>query len=247
MQRSTPIYPTPPSPNRLCRPPVPGNANVPEWSIVLIGGLSPLPIVSAKGEPASVLHEGLLILSSSPQFTVNPTKIKAALAALGLLAMAALSVFAWKAHEASPGTIRLSEGVEIFYPSGTYVSVTPQPDSHEVRVDGEALVQQSASAAPLTIRTRLLVITATPPSEFRVTARGKSPSEQIEVIAGRVEARKAYASKDSAPQTLAAGEMTLINQDIDLMEKERVDLPGARAWRDALLASVKTRRVIDSH
>ncbi len=120
--------------------------------------------------------------------------------------------------------------------------VVSHPDSVGVGVDGEALVQQVASGPSMTIKTRLLEIAAVAPSEFRVIADGNSAGERVEVIAGLVKVRKAYASQDSVTQTLVAGEMILINRDIDLMETEKFDLPSTRAWRDALLASIATDR-----
>ena len=39
------------------------------------------------------------------------------------------------------------------------------------------------------------------------------------------------------PDRLTDGEMTMINRDIDLMEKETTDVAALRAWADALVAS----------
>jgi hypothetical protein len=58
------------------------------------------------------------------------------------------------------------------------------------------------------------------------------------VLAGTVEARKAYPSPYLVPDVLTSGQMSMVNQTIDLMEKEKTDLGSLRAWRDTLLASM---------
>jgi hypothetical protein len=139
----------------------------------------------------------------------------------------------------APGVLELSDAIEIFYTAGTHVSAAPAYQKpHEIRVDGDVFIRQPASELPLIIRTRLLILTACGPAEFRVTAHSNEASEQVEVLAGTVEARKAYPSPYLVPDVLTSGEMSMVNQTIDLMEKEKTDLSSLRAWRDALLASI---------
>ena len=138
-----------------------------------------------------------------------------------------------------PGVLRLGEATEIFYAPHARVSpIATYPEPRQIEIDGDALVRSSAWGAPLTVKTRLLVLTTHGPAEFRVTAHWNEAGEQVEVLSGTVEARKAYASPYPEPDTLTSGEMSMINKSIDLMEKEKTDLVALRAWRDALLASI---------
>ena len=138
-----------------------------------------------------------------------------------------------------PGLLRLSAATEIFYAPHTRVSpIATYPEPRQIEIDGDALVRSSAWEVPLTVKTRLLVLTTHGPAEFRVTAHWNEAGEQVEVLSGTIEARKAYASPHPEPDSLTSGEMSMINKSIDLMEKEKTDLVALRAWRDALLASI---------
>jgi hypothetical protein len=63
-------------------------------------------------------------------------------------------------------------------------------------------------------------------------------------FSGRVEATKAYRSPQSEPDILLAGQEVMVNETIDLQEKETADVPGLQAWSNALMNSVmgKTAR-----
>jgi hypothetical protein len=167
--------------------------------------------------------------------------------AVGIAIVIALASFAFRSHFQSspaPGVLRLSDGIEVLYTGGSTVAAMPgYPTPHELRIDGDVLVRQPASEVPLVIRTSLLILTASGPSEFRVTAVAKSCGAQVEVLSGTVEARKAYPSPYPAPDLLGAGEMSMVNQTIDLMEKEKTDVVALRAWRDALIASISEQSV----
>jgi hypothetical protein len=178
-------------------------------------------------------------------FETKPTRGKAVVATLVVTAVVLLA-FALKAgflSKVAPGVLELTDAVEIFYTAGTRVSTAAAyPKEHEIRVDGEVFIRQPAAEGPLIVRTRLLTLTARGPAEFRVTARSNETGEQVEVLSGTVEARKAYPSAYRVPDVLASGEMSMVNQTIDLMEKEKTDLGSLRAWRDTLLASMPQKR-----
>lgn len=92
-------------------------------------------------------------------------------------------------------------------------------------------------AMPLTLHSRLLTLTLSGGAAVRVTAFARETGEQAEVLSGQVIAKKAYASPDSAPETLGPGDMIMVNRTIDLMEKER-DTPGVtQRWADELMRS----------
>jgi hypothetical protein len=138
-----------------------------------------------------------------------------------------------------PQSVRLEDGVEIFFLTGSRAQPAPgYPNPREIAVDGDFLFRVPASATPLVLRSRLLVLTVTGDTALRVTAFAKEAGEQTEVLHGNVKANKSYPSPYAEPDLLGAGEMTMINRDIDLMEKETTDLAALRAWSDALVASV---------
>jgi ferric-dicitrate binding protein FerR (iron transport regulator) len=139
----------------------------------------------------------------------------------------------------TPQLLRLADGTEIFYLSNTSVKPAGDyPRTRQIEVDGEAFIRAAAAAQPLIIRSRLLVLTVSGSSALRVTARSSETGEEADVLYGNVEARKAYPSPQSEPDTLVAGEEVMVNETVDLQEKETADVPALRSWSDALMASV---------
>jgi hypothetical protein len=145
----------------------------------------------------------------------------------------------WPASPQPPGRMLLADETEIFYAANTRVSPAPTyPTPREIEIDGEALVRITASGTPLIVKTRLLLLTSLAPAEYRVKAHWTEAGEQVEVLSGTVEARKAYPSTHAEPDILAAGEISMINKNIDLMEKETTDIVLLRAWRDQFVSSI---------
>jgi ferric-dicitrate binding protein FerR (iron transport regulator) len=139
----------------------------------------------------------------------------------------------------TPRLLRLADGTEVFYLSNTSIEpASTYPRPREIRIDGEAFIRAAAAAQPLIIRSRLMVLTVSGSSALRVTARSSETGEETDVLYGHVEARKAYPSRQSEPDTLLAGEEVMVNETIDLQEKETADVPSLRSWSDALMASV---------
>jgi ferric-dicitrate binding protein FerR (iron transport regulator) len=151
----------------------------------------------------------------------------------------ALGVLAVRAHlMPKPRALRLADGTEAFFLSSAHVEpASSYPEPREIRVNGEAFIRASASEHPLIVRSRLLVLTVTGRSAFRITADAKSTGEEVDVLEGQVRAKKAYPSPQSEPDDLVGGQIVMLNETIDLQEKESGDLPGLRAWSDALMAS----------
>jgi ferric-dicitrate binding protein FerR (iron transport regulator) len=182
---------------------------------------------------------------------VNPYRVarRRRLLLLGgaaLLCGAAIGVFALRAYRApEPRLQRLADGTEIFYLSNTQVAPSSSyPQPREIRIDGEAFIRAAADAQPLVIRTRLMVLKVTGASALRVTARSSETGEEADVLSGQVEATKAYPSTQNEPDILLAGQEVMVNQTIDLQEKETADVPALRAWSNALVSLVmrKTTR-----
>jgi hypothetical protein len=157
----------------------------------------------------------------------------------GVIAVITLRAFRIPAHMPTPLLLRLSDGTEVFHLSNCRVSpVSSYPQPRELTIDGEAFVRAAAASQPLVIRTRLMVLTATGNSALRVTAPWNETGEEADVLSGHVVARKAYRSYDNEPDILLAGDEVLVNETIDLQEKERTDLLSLRWWSEALIASV---------
>ena len=67
-------------------------------------------------------------------------------------------------------------------------------------------------------------------SALRLTAYSRETGEQVQVVCGDVLARKNYPSRFDEPDRLAAGQMSMVNQTIDLMEKENFKPGEVRPW-----------------
>jgi hypothetical protein len=159
-----------------------------------------------------------------------------------LLAAGALALLNWK-ERTTPQYLRLADGVEAFFLGDSNITPAAQyPRPREISVDGDFFVRVPAAKEPLTVRSRLLVLTVTGKTAFRITAYAKEAGEQVEVLYGHITAHKSYKSPYQEPDILTDGQMTMINRDIDLMEKETADLPALRAWSDALVASVNRKQ-----
>jgi ferric-dicitrate binding protein FerR (iron transport regulator) len=159
---------------------------------------------------------------------------------MGLLAVIlSAGLVAIAACAPTPQLLRLADGTEVFYLSNTSVKPADDyPRTRQIEVDGEAFIRAAAAAQPLIIRSRLLVLTVSGSSALRVTARSSETGEEADVLYGHVVARKAYPSPQSEPDTLLAGEEVMVNETVDLQEKETADVPALRSWSDALMASV---------
>jgi hypothetical protein len=155
-----------------------------------------------------------------------------------LLAMAVLCWLGVAGCAPSPQLLRLGDGTEVFYLSNTKVQpANSYPRVREIKIDGEAFVRAPAAAQPLTIRTRLMLLTVTGRTALRVTARSSETGEEADVLYGQVEAKKAYPSRQNDPDILSAGEEVMVNQTIDLQEKETTELASLRSWSESLMAA----------
>ena len=162
------------------------------------------------------------------------------LAIATLLCVGVIGALAFRAYRApTPRFLRLADGTEIFYLSDTLIEPSSSyPTTRQLKIDGEAFVRASAGAQPLIIRSRLMVLKVTGASALRVTARSSETGEEADVLSGQVEATKAYPSRQNEPDVLLGGQEVMVNETIDLQEKETADVPGLRAWSEALVASV---------
>lgn len=118
-------------------------------------------------------------------------------------------------------------------PDGTRVLMDPRTvirpsegfgkSNRDIQLDGEAmLIVRSNVGKPFVIHTRNLVIQVLG-TRLHVDAFASSPGEQVDLLEGKLRVTKSYhSSTDNEPEILQAGEMVMINRDIDLMEKEKL-------------------------
>jgi ferric-dicitrate binding protein FerR (iron transport regulator) len=142
-----------------------------------------------------------------------------------------------------PQAMHLADGTEAYFRGDTVIEpAATYPAVKDIHVDGDAFIQLPGGTGPWKVRTRLLVLTVDGGSAFRITAYSKQTGEQVEVVRGRMEARKSYPSPYAVPDLLGPGEMVMINRTIDLMEKERTNAEDVRRWGEALKAEFAARK-----
>jgi len=124
--------------------------------------------------------------------------------------------------------------VAMTLPDGTRVLMDPRTvirpakgfgeSNRDIEFDGEAmLIVRSSAKNPFVIHTRNLVIQVLG-TRLHVDAFASSPGEEVDLLEGKLRVTKSYhSSTDNEPETLQAGEMVMINRDIDLMEKEKLN------------------------
>jgi ferric-dicitrate binding protein FerR (iron transport regulator) len=136
------------------------------------------------------------------------------------------------------GTVRrkkigLPDGSEIVMNAGAVIRLSREFNgkTRELWLEGEALFNVSPDAGkPFIVHTRNLKILVLG-TRFKVDADPKTAGEEVDLLSGKLQVMKSYHSdSDNEPETLASGEMVMINRDIDLMEKEKMDGSEMKAW-----------------
>ncbi|MHA4811149.1 FecR family protein [Flavitalea flava] len=129
--------------------------------------------------------------------------------------------------------IVLPDGTTIKMSHETTIRITKafNKTNREVQLDGEAVFSvKNQAGLPFFLYTKNLQIQVLG-TRFRVDAYAKFAGEEVDVLSGKLKVRKSYHSTtDNEPELLQAGEMVMINRDIDLMEKEKVDSTELRTW-----------------
>jgi ferric-dicitrate binding protein FerR (iron transport regulator) len=122
-------------------------------------------------------------------------------------------------------TFRLPDGTVMVASPGTTISLAKGfgKNNRGIELDGEARIDVAAKPDwPMVIRTRDLVIEVLG-TRFKVDAYRDKPGEEVDLLEGRLRVKKSYHSDtDNEPEELEAGDMVMINHDIDLMEKEKL-------------------------
>jgi ferric-dicitrate binding protein FerR (iron transport regulator) len=122
--------------------------------------------------------------------------------------------------------VRLPDGSRVVMMARTVMRISKAFNQvgRELELDGEALFDIDADAGkPFIVHTRNLQIEVLG-TRFRVDAHRDNAGEEVDLLEGRLRVIKSYHSDtDNEPEFLNAGEMVMINRDIDLIEKEKMD------------------------
>jgi ferric-dicitrate binding protein FerR (iron transport regulator) len=93
-----------------------------------------------------------------------------------------------------------------------------------VDLDGEGMFEVRAMPGKIFVVITKNLIIQGPGTKFRVDAVRNRPGEEVDLLEGRLKIRKSYHSDlDSAVEDLNSGDMLMINREIDLMEKEKMN------------------------
>jgi transmembrane sensor len=114
--------------------------------------------------------------------------------------------------------VKLSSGTEVELGAGF------AGGDRVVDLDGEGMFEvRGVMRETFVVTTKNLLIVG-PGTKFRVDAFRTRPGEEVDLVEGRLTIRKSYHSDlDSAAEQLTTGDMLMINREIDLMEKERMN------------------------
>jgi transmembrane sensor len=97
-------------------------------------------------------------------------------------------------------------------------------DNRDIEIDGEALFEMEVTGAPVRLHTKNLTVEVLGAARFRVDAYRNKAGEEVDLLEGKMRVKKSYPSAtDSATEVLGPGEMVMINREIDLMEKEKMN------------------------
>lgn len=114
--------------------------------------------------------------------------------------------------------------------SKLYKPVNPQLSNRDFSLDGDAFFEIfPLKDTPITIHTGMYNL-ITSGAFFRVHAHQQNPGQTVKVLRGELIAEKAYPSDFPDTEILKAGDMVMINKNIDLMEKEVFDTTDLAAW-----------------
>jgi ferric-dicitrate binding protein FerR (iron transport regulator) len=158
--------------------------------------------------------------------------------------MLSLVLVAGACNSHSGGNVTVGEGTaykngtagtqRVYLPDGSSVTLRPGASievskgygkgDRRVDLDGEALFDvKDKTTDSFHVGTRNLDM-AIQGSRFRIDAWRKNAGEEVDLLEGVLRVKKTYHSDtDNEPETLVSGEMVMINRDIDLMEKEKLN------------------------
>lgn len=138
-----------------------------------------------------------------------------------------------------PQTVTLPDGSHVVLMDGTIITVSKGfgKEGRDVEIDGGGVFFVRAlggiGSKSFVVHTGNLLIQVLDTTgvggwsaRFAVEAVRKQPGEEADLLDGRLRVTKSYHSDtDNEPEELGAGDMVMINREIDLMEKEKMTGP----------------------
>ncbi|HEY4154106.1 MAG TPA: FecR domain-containing protein [Puia sp.] len=131
--------------------------------------------------------------------------------------------------------LQLPDGTKLMMDSATIIRLRAgfNQGNRDLYLEGEAIFRVDPSGVkPFVVHTRALLtaVLDTSPAIFKIYGYPASPGEEVDLFAGNLKVTKSYHSEtDNEPVILRAGEMAMVNTDIDLMEKEKLDSAELRS------------------
>jgi transmembrane sensor len=141
--------------------------------------------------------------------------------------------------------IILPGGTELVMNAGTVIRVSKNfgAKDGELWLEGEALFDVRGNAMTAlpggegkgfvihTKNLRIEVQVQGQDARFKVDAYPDKAGEEVDLLSGKLKVMKSYHSdSDNEPETIQTGELVMINRDIDLMEKEKMDGTEMKSW-----------------
>jgi transmembrane sensor len=138
--------------------------------------------------------------------------------------------------------ISLPDGTELVMNAGTVIRLSKNfgAKGGELWLEGEAMFDVHGDAMTelpgdagkgFVIHTKNLRIEVQMNGRFKVDAYPDKSGEEVDLLSGKLKVMKSYHSdSDNEPEAIQTGEMVMINRDIDLMEKERMDGTEMKSW-----------------
>jgi transmembrane sensor len=122
--------------------------------------------------------------------------------------------------------VELPDGSHVKLSDGAVIVLGPKfaMGNRVVDLDGEGMFEVHGMNGKLfVVMTKNLIIQGLG-TKFRVDAVRKRPGEEVDLLEGQLTVRKSYHSDmDDEPEMLESGDMVMINREIDLMEKEKMN------------------------
>jgi transmembrane sensor len=147
----------------------------------------------------------------------------------------------YKSGSAKRTKIALPDGTELVMNAGTVIRLSKGfgVKGGELWLEGEAMFDVHGGSMSrvhdggqnFVIHTKNLLIDVQMEGRFKVDAYPDKSGEEVDVLSGKLKVKKSYHSdSDNEPETVQDGQMVMINRDIDLMEKEKMDGTEMKNW-----------------
>jgi len=125
----------------------------------------------------------------------------------------------------------LIDGTVIYYrPDSAVILDRDYPRPRVVEVAGEVLIHSPGQPTELIIKTPLLVLHVIGPARIEVESGRTEDWAQVHVLSGSATVEKRYNAAGSHPESLIAGDMVMLNNSVDLFEKEQFDPKIPLRW-----------------